>query len=148
MFPRPASEERGEPAKRVAPWSFDMHDLGAKFGQLCADERLRDENARADRANAFEWTEAGDHRRRGGAPQALDPFGKGLSEFLDLIFIFDNPRIVRHCPLPPSFAHAVEAGVRRIDSEPVTTFARSLHSGKPVPLGEGDWSPPRPGSAD
>ena len=79
-----------------------MDDLGPEFGQLRADERLRDENAGADRANALERTEAGRHRRSGRALQIPDPVGNGLSQFLDLILIFHDARIVRHGRLPHS----------------------------------------------
>ena len=50
MPARPAGEEGRGPAEGVAARPLDMDDLGPELGQLRADERLRDENAGADRA--------------------------------------------------------------------------------------------------
>ena len=114
MFPRPSSKERSEPAKHVATRPFDMDDLGAEFDQLCADVGLSDDYAGADDANAFERAECRNHRRGGGARQLLDPLRQSFSQFLDLIFILHQPRIVRHARCPPTSPISC---VRRNDSE-------------------------------
>jgi hypothetical protein len=47
--------------ERVSTRAFDMDDLRAELGQLCADIRLRDKHPRANRTNAFERPESGNH---------------------------------------------------------------------------------------
>src|SRR5271154_3342644 len=69
----PAGQEGRDPAKRVAARPLDMNYFGAEFGQLCADEGLRDEYAGTDGANAFERAKAGSRRRRIRALQSLYP---------------------------------------------------------------------------
>src|SRR5215469_6908162 len=43
MRPRSARQLRRREAKHIAAGPFDMNDLGAEFGKLCADIGLRDE---------------------------------------------------------------------------------------------------------
>jgi hypothetical protein len=64
--------------------------------------------------------------------QALDPVGDGLPQFLDLVFIFDKPRIVRHALAPPKLF--ARARVSRLDDEWMTTVACFSFSGKPALL--------------
>jgi hypothetical protein len=96
-----ARKKRSEPAEGVAPRPLDMNDLGPELRELRPNKRLRHYDARTHHANAFKRTECGDYRRRGRALQALDPLGHSLLEFLDLIFILHESRIVRHAQALP-----------------------------------------------
>ena len=112
MLARPTREERSGPAERVAARPLDMNDLGPEFRQLRADERLRDKDAGADRANTLERTEARRHRGVGGRCRIPDPIGDGSSKFLDLILVPDNARVVRHGRSPLFAKFFPDDGVR------------------------------------
>jgi hypothetical protein len=60
MLARPAGEEGRGPTERVAARPLDMDDLGAELRQFRADERLRDENARANRTKSLKRPKLGD----------------------------------------------------------------------------------------
>jgi hypothetical protein len=57
-----------------------MDYLGAKLGELRADERLSYENAGADRPEAFERSKSRDDGRSSGSLEIDNPAGKGLPQ--------------------------------------------------------------------
>ena len=77
-----------------------MDHLGAEFGELGPDIRLRDQNPGADGAEALQRAEIRHQHRRGGPLQRLDPVRDLAPELFDLFFLFDYFRIVLHGPLP------------------------------------------------
>ena len=54
---------------------------------LCADKGLRNQNAGADGADAFQRAEFWHDRRRRGPLQFLDPVGELLAKLFDLRFV-------------------------------------------------------------
>jgi hypothetical protein len=76
--------------------SLHVNDFRPELGQLRANIGLRNKDAGADCADAFEWTECWNNGRRCRSFQAHKPIWQLLPKFFDLIFVFENPLVVRH----------------------------------------------------
>ena len=92
-----AGQQRRDPSKGVAPRPLNMDHLSAELRELRADERLSDNNARANHPDAFERPEPRDDGRSGGALKVDKPVGKGLPQNFDLILVLDQSWVMSQC---------------------------------------------------
>jgi hypothetical protein len=77
-----------------------MDNFGSEFGKLRANIGLHYQDSRAHSSDALERSKTGDHCRSARSFQPHNPVRYIFAKLFDMIFVFENPLIVRHIHTP------------------------------------------------